>query len=177
MSTRPPRPGQTPPCQSTESDPNGIDIRGQNHPSDTCRFGQNFARVFARVLPLFDPLRNDKPLIFRGLPKWRRGRDSNPRDAFGVYPFSKRALSATQPPLRVWSGGNRGIAWMGGQTVARKDCGDPGFQARSSPGTRPNSRRLRVARGRPRLRAWAAMSMSIVPMRRPERSKPARRRP
>ena len=31
--------------------------------------------------------------------KWRRRRDSNPRNPFGVHFFSKEALSATQPLL------------------------------------------------------------------------------
>ena len=32
--------------------------------------------------------------------KWRRGRDSNPRYPFEVHTLSKRARSATPPPLR-----------------------------------------------------------------------------
>ncbi len=30
---------------------------------------------------------------------WRRGRDSNPRDAFDAYPLSRRAPSAARTPL------------------------------------------------------------------------------
>ena len=33
--------------------------------------------------------------------KWRSGRDSNPRYAFGVYSLSRRAPSTTRPPLRM----------------------------------------------------------------------------
>jgi hypothetical protein len=36
------------------------------------------------------------PLFF----VWRRGRDSNPRYAFGVYTLSRRAPSTARPPLR-----------------------------------------------------------------------------
>ncbi len=32
---------------------------------------------------------------------WRRGRDSNPRDAINAYTLSKRAPSATRPPIRL----------------------------------------------------------------------------
>src|SRR5690606_37425392 len=32
---------------------------------------------------------------------WRRGRDSNPRYAFGVYTLSRRAPSTARPPLRA----------------------------------------------------------------------------
>jgi hypothetical protein len=32
----------------------------------------------------------------------RRGRDSNPRYTFGVYTLSRRALSTTQTPLRIF---------------------------------------------------------------------------
>jgi site-specific DNA recombinase len=35
------------------------------------------------------------------VPKWRSGRDSNPRYAFGVYSLSRRAPSTTRPPLRI----------------------------------------------------------------------------
>ena len=31
---------------------------------------------------------------------WRRGRDSNPRNAINVYTLSRRAPSATRPPLQ-----------------------------------------------------------------------------
>ncbi len=34
------------------------------------------------------------------VPKWRSGRDSNPRYAFDVYSLSRRAPSTTRPPLR-----------------------------------------------------------------------------
>ncbi len=33
--------------------------------------------------------------------RWRSGRDSNPRYAFGVYSLSRRAPSTTRPPLRM----------------------------------------------------------------------------
>lgn len=35
------------------------------------------------------------------VPKWRSGRDSNPRYAFDVYSLSRRAPSTTRPPLRM----------------------------------------------------------------------------
>ena len=31
---------------------------------------------------------------------WRRGRDSNPREAFDLYSLSRGAPSTTRPPLR-----------------------------------------------------------------------------
>ena len=49
--------------------------------------------------------------------KWRRGRDSNPRYPFEVHTLSKRARSATPPPLR-----NR----------PNSDFKHPGRQARNS---------------------------------------------
>jgi len=47
--------------------------------------------------------------------KWRSGRDSNPRYAFGVYSLSRRAPSTTRPPLRMlWNGRPcRGACRMG----------------------------------------------------------------
>ncbi len=35
------------------------------------------------------------------VPKWRSGRDSNPRYGFAVYSLSRRAPSTTRPPLRM----------------------------------------------------------------------------
>jgi hypothetical protein len=43
--------------------------------------------------------------VSRGKTRWRSGRDSNPRYAFGVYSLSRRAPSTTRPPLRMlWKG-------------------------------------------------------------------------
>ena len=39
--------------------------------------------------------------MIAGLMKWRRRRDSNPRNPFEVHFFSKEALSATQPLLHT----------------------------------------------------------------------------
>jgi hypothetical protein len=44
-------------------------------------------------------LTNKKIIFFND--KWRSGRDSNPRYAFGVYSLSRRAPSTTRPPLRI----------------------------------------------------------------------------
>ena len=38
------------------------------------------------------------------VPRWRRGRDSNPRYPFGVYSLSRGAPSTTRPPLRATHG-------------------------------------------------------------------------
>src|SRR5690606_11643751 len=55
-----------------------------------------------RIQPQFCP-KNKKTLTFykkiRAL-IWRRGRDSNPRYAINVYTLSRRAPSATRPPLQ-----------------------------------------------------------------------------
>ena len=48
----------------------------------------NFLRNF-RELPVFRTIGEE----------WRRGRDSNPRDAFGAYSLSRGAPSTTRPPL------------------------------------------------------------------------------
>ncbi len=40
-------------------------------------------------------------MAWDGMGKWRSGRDSNPRYAFGVYSLSRRAPSTTRPPLRI----------------------------------------------------------------------------
>lgn len=36
----------------------------------------------------------------RGISKWRRGRDSNPRQGSTLNTLSRRAISTTHPPLR-----------------------------------------------------------------------------
>src|SRR5687768_3482447 len=48
------------------------------------------------------PLLSHFPLLYQTLTtRWRSGRDSNPRYAFGVYSLSRRAPSTTRPPLRM----------------------------------------------------------------------------
>ncbi len=46
------------------------------------------------------------------IPKWRSGRDSNPRYAFDVYSLSRRAPSTTRPPLRMrWKAAPYPVRW------------------------------------------------------------------
>ncbi len=47
------------------------------------------------------------------IPKWRRRRDSNPRDLFGVCSFSKRVPSASRPRLRFPSYAEAGAVLQG----------------------------------------------------------------
>ena len=54
--------------------------------------------------------------------RWRSGRDSNPRYAFGVYSLSRRAPSTTRPPLRMPGRQRpsvRGAAAQGGVIAVR----------------------------------------------------------
>ena len=46
------------------------------------------------------PDKEGRKLVCHTFIEWRRGRDSNPRNPFGVYAISSRAPSATRPPLR-----------------------------------------------------------------------------
>ncbi len=88
-------------------------LRARGHPVPTGSCGPNTEprRILASELAGSDGVRcrDSGSLVGTG---WRRGRDSNPRDAVNVYAISSRAPSTTRTPLR--EGLNLGTIGAGG---------------------------------------------------------------